>query len=320
MPGREAGIMVSLPRSTSRRTRLSVLLGAGCAAALLAVLALQLHDLRPAQLFAHPGWLALAGVATGASLLAAMHNLAAFTPRRLRPADTLRAQLAVCGLRIVAPSALSTPAICTRYLNRCGLGVAESLAVVGTAQGAQFVMTVVVVAAFAALGARELPLPDPGQVGWYAALGVLGVGVIGCAAWFVPPSRRAVRAAGRALADVVAHVRAHPLTALGGLGASAALTLAHVSAFACCVAAAGGHASLLTLTAVYLAAASAGSLIPTPGGVGAVEAAMIAGLAAAGVDAGTATAAAVLTRLITVWALVLPGCLAARSLRRRGLL
>jgi uncharacterized membrane protein YbhN (UPF0104 family) len=304
----------------SGRARLSVSLGVAAVLAVLAVLALQVHDLQPARLFAHPGWLALAAAATGASLLAAMHNLAAFTPRRLRPADTLRAQLAVCGLRIVAPSALSTPAICTRYLNRCGLGVAESLAVVGTAQGAQFVMTIVVIAAFAALGARELPLPDAGQLGWVGAVGVLALGLALAGAWSVPPVRRLLRTAGRALADVLSHVRAHPLTALGGLGASAALTLAHISAFACCVAAVGGHASMLTLTAVYLAAASAGSLIPTPGGVGAVEAAMIAGLVAAGVDAGTASAAAVLTRLITVWALVPPGCLAARSLRRRGLL
>jgi uncharacterized membrane protein YbhN (UPF0104 family) len=188
-------------------------------------------------------------------------------------------------------------------------------------------MTVVVIAAFTALGARELPLPDLGHLGWYAGCAGSGLGlaslVMWLAAlvmWYVPGARRALCAAGRALADVAAHVRAHPLTSLGGLGASAALTLAHVSAFGCCVAAAGGHASLLTLTAVYLAAASAGSLIPTPGGLGAVEAAMIAGLAAAGIDAGTATAAALLTRLITVWALVPPGWLSARSLRRRGLL
>jgi uncharacterized membrane protein YbhN (UPF0104 family) len=54
--------------------------------------------------------------------------------------------------------------------------------------------------------------------------------------------------------------------------------------------------------------------------VGAVEAAMIAGLAATGMAPATAAAAALLTRLLTVWLLVPPGWLAARSMRRRGLL
>ncbi len=77
---------------------------------------------------------------------------------------------------------------------------------------------------------------------------------------------------------------------------------------------------MLTLTAVYLGAASAGTLIPTPAGIGAVEAAMIAGLCASGLTTATATAAALLTRLITVWAPAVPGWVALRSLRRRGLL
>ena len=108
--------------------------------------------------------------------------------------------------------------------------------------------------------------------------------------------------------------------ALSGLAASAALTLTHVAAFACCVAAVGGQVPLLTATAIYLGASSAGSVVPTPGGVGAVEAAMIAGLAAAGTSVVIATAAALLVRLVMTWALVPPGLLALRSLRRGGLL
>jgi uncharacterized protein (TIRG00374 family) len=107
---------------------------------------------------------------------------------------------------------------------------------------------------------------------------------------------------------------------LTGLAASAGLTVAHVATFACTVHAVGGNASILTLTAVYLGAAGAGSLVPTPAGTGAVESAMIAGLVAAGVPTVHATAAALLTRLITVWAPAIPGWWAMRSLRRGGLL
>jgi uncharacterized membrane protein YbhN (UPF0104 family) len=279
-----------------------------------------LADLSTVAAHARPVWVLLACAATAVSLLAAMRNLTAFTPLRLRAVDTFRAQLAVCGLRVIAPSAVSTPAICARYLNRSGLGTAEALAVVGTAQAAQLVMTILVVGVLAACGVDNVAAPDPAQAGLWAAVAAGFLALLVVVGRHIPVVRRAGRAAVGGLRDVATHARRRPLTVLGGLGASAALTLAHVSAFACCVTAVGGHVPLVTLTAIYLAAASAGSLIPTPAGLGAVEATMIAGLVGAGLTGTTATAAAILTRVITVWALAPPGWLALRSLRRRGLL
>jgi uncharacterized protein (TIRG00374 family) len=86
------------------------------------------------------------------------------------------------------------------------------------------------------------------------------------------------------------------------------------------VAAAGGHLPVLTLAAIYLGAATAGSLLPTPGGIGGVEAALIAGLTAAGVSMPVATAATVLSRLVAVWLPAIPGWWTAFRLRRAGLL
>ena len=132
--------------------------------------------------------------------------------------------------------------------------------------------------------------------------------------------RTALRGAASAVRSVGVHLRTRPLRVVTGLGASAALTLAHVAAFACCVHAVGGDASVLALTAVYLGASGAGSLVPTPAGIGAVEAALVSGLVATGVPVATATAAALLTRLVTVWVPALPGWWAMRSLRRAALL
>jgi len=269
---------------------------------------------------ARPAWLLAACLATAVSLLAAAGNLTAFTPRPLPAAEALRAQLAVCGLRVVAPAALSTPAICARYLVRSGLSLGQAAAVVGTAQTAQLAMTVAVLTALAALGLDGLPLPDPGRTGLCGALAVAVLALCWLVGARVPPLRRAVRAVGVGLRDIGRHAHREPLRITGGLVASAGLTLAHVAAFGCCVTAVGGHAPPLALAVVYLGAASAGSLVPTPGGLGAVEAAMIAGLVGAGLGASTATAAALLTRVITLWALAPPGWWALRSLRRRGLL
>ncbi len=71
---------------------------------------------------------------------------------------------------------------------------------------------------------------------------------------------------------------------------------------------------------VYLAGATIGQAAPTPGGLGAVEAALAAGLTAAGLDAGTAVSAVLLYRLITFWLPTVPGYLALNRLTREGLL
>jgi glycosyltransferase 2 family protein len=287
-----------------------------------AVLAVQLRDVSFGDLFAHVrvGWLCLAFAAFAVSLGAAAHNISAFAPLRLRALDTLRAQLAVGALRIVAPAAVSTPAIGARFLTRSGLAVSESLAVVATAQTAQLLMTVVVVSTIAGLGSAALPLPDGRSAALVGVAVAVGLGTAVLVGRRCGPVRRVVGRARDALRTVVTHLRERPVRVVTGLAASGALTLAHVAAFTCCVHAVGGDASLLALTAVYLGASGAGSLVPTPAGIGAVEATLISGLAATGMPVATATAAALLTRLVTVWVPALPGWWAMRSLRRAALL
>lgn len=66
---------------------------------------------------------------------------------------------------------------------------------------------------------------------------------------------------------------------------------------------------------LYLIGSSIGSAVPTPGGVGGVEAALIAVLTGAGVDRASAAAAVVVFRLITYWLPVLPGYICLRYAR-----
>ena len=70
------------------------------------------------------------------------------------------------------------------------------------------------------------------------------------------------------------------------------------------------------LGAVYLVSAALAAASPTPGGVGAIEAALTAGLTGIGVSAGAAVAAVILYRLATYWLPVLPGWLSLRQLQR----
>ena len=71
---------------------------------------------------------------------------------------------------------------------------------------------------------------------------------------------------------------------------------------------------------VYLVSAAAGGLSPTPGGLGAIELALVTGLTRTGAPAAQAAAAVLVYRTLTYWLPILPGFFALRLLRRRALL
>ncbi|UQX86902.1 flippase-like domain-containing protein [Jatrophihabitans telluris] len=293
--------------------------------ALVAAVAMMIYQLRSADLgsvLSHLRWghalLAVAFIA--ASLCLAAYNLAAFSSLRLRWPATIAAQLAVSGLRLVAPSAVSTPAIATRFLTRSGAAPLDAVATVAAAQSAQLLVTTVGVAALGAASGSGVNLPASSTV-WWAALGlVMLVGVVWLALRTIERLRAAVIAVSQSVRDLGAHARRRPLTVAGGVAAAAGLTTTHVLAFAFCLSAVGGSASYLSLIMIYLAGASAGSLVPTPGGVGAVEATMTAGLVATGVALPVAVAAVLLNRVVAVWLPAVPGWFALVLMRRQQLI
>jgi uncharacterized protein (TIRG00374 family) len=81
-----------------------------------------------------------------------------------------------------------------------------------------------------------------------------------------------------------------------------------------------GELCLAVVAVVYLAGATLGQAAPTPGGLGAVEAALAAGLTAGGLDGGIAVSAVLLFRLLTFWIPTIPGYWSFNWLTRKGLL
>jgi uncharacterized membrane protein YbhN (UPF0104 family)/tRNA A-37 threonylcarbamoyl transferase component Bud32 len=80
----------------------------------------------------------------------------------------------------------------------------------------------------------------------------------------------------------------------------------------------GAHLNLAELVFVNTAASVLSGLIPVPGGIGAAEASLSAGLMAVGVDESTAFAIAVTQRLCTFYLPPIWGYLSLRWLSRRG--
>jgi uncharacterized protein (TIRG00374 family) len=105
-----------------------------------------------------------------------------------------------------------------------------------------------------------------------------------------------------------------------GLGGILLLNLAYIGVLYASVEAFGGDMNIAVVAVVYLAGATIGQAAPTPGGLGAVEAALVAGLTAGGLDAGIAVSAVLLYRLVTFWIPTIPGYWAFNFLTKKGAL
>jgi uncharacterized protein (TIRG00374 family) len=86
---------------------------------------------------------------------------------------------------------------------------------------------------------------------------------------------------------------------------------------AAAVAAFGGVVSFPEIGAAYVVASALGSAAPTPGGLGAVEAALVAALTGYGMASGPAVSAVLTFRLITYWLPMLPGWFMFQQMQRR---
>jgi glycosyltransferase 2 family protein len=80
----------------------------------------------------------------------------------------------------------------------------------------------------------------------------------------------------------------------------------------------GGHLPFAQIGAVYLGAHLLASAAPVPGGLGALEAAMIAGLSALGMPVGAAASAVLIYRLLTFWLTIPVGWVSLKIAQGRG--
>jgi uncharacterized protein (TIRG00374 family) len=102
-----------------------------------------------------------------------------------------------------------------------------------------------------------------------------------------------------------------------GIGGTLLVSLSYIFCLVACVAASSRSVPIAKIGVVYLTGSAIGSIMPTPGGLGAVEAALTAGLTAAGVPGAAAASAVLLFRLLTFWLPVPFGWGALKYLERQ---
>ncbi|HEX7462089.1 MAG TPA: lysylphosphatidylglycerol synthase transmembrane domain-containing protein [Dermatophilaceae bacterium] len=300
VPEGEPVEQVELRRLTPRT--LVTVLGGGIAAY---VLLTQLAHVDIAEVLGKAQWVwALAVVGfTALSITGASLVITGAVTARLSFFRTYLTQLAVAFSGLVAPSAIGNIALNLRYLQRAGVDPAVAGGSVGLAQLAQFSSYFVLLllsSVLAGTGQRASFTPPLAAV-----IGlIVGVALL-LVALAVPAGRRLV--IGRFLPVIrrvvprVVAVFQDPRKVVTLFAGALLLDMSFVAALTSATRAFGATPSIAAVAVVYFAGAIIGSAVPTPGGLGGVEAALSAGLVAVGMDPGVAVSSVVLFRLCTYW-------------------
>ena len=269
-----------------------------------------------------PLWILVALVAFVLSYLGAAWGLVGFVPEKVPLRRVFTAQVALGFVRLIAPSTLGIAALNTRLLTRMRIPLSSAAASVAASQAAAFIVSVPLIVVLGLLTGRQV------DFGVNLSTIAVAVGAVVLTAavvlWLVPAVRtRAARAwrsfVERGLPRLLDAVQ-DPKRLAMGLGGNLLLTLGYGVALYACVQAVGAEIGIATATLIYVSGNAVGSIVPTPGGLGAVEAALAAGLTAAGVPGAEAFSAVILFRLITFWLPIPVGWLAWNRLQRAGAL
>lgn len=268
---------------------------------------------------ASPGWAATAVALSLFTYVAATASLLGAIPIRVRFFPALLAQLASSFANRVTPAKVGGVATNIRYFQRHGVSTAISVTAVGLNAVAGLIMHITLTLAFLLIASGEddvsLAILSPATIG--VALGVLASVIAVSVA--LPFTRRLL------VAHVIPQLRAgwtsiltigqSPARLILLFGGSATITLAYLGAMFASLEAFGSTSSLPIIAVLFLTASAVANAAPTPGGLGAVEAALIAAFST--IESPEIVIPAVfLYRIVTFWLPILPGWLALTYLRR----
>lgn len=296
------------------------------AALMILVVALVLHSVKPKELEAaiekmNPWWfLAAFGVAV-LSWVGSTITLLAFAPKKLPVRDAYLTELASSYVGVAAPAGLGSIALTLRFLTKQGVETAQAVSTVVLVQLSQFLSSAVLVT----IGILVAGVSPDVKIKWRIVAIVAAAVVAVLATILLVPKWRSW--ATKELKDVWTrfYPRAvwalkHPKQLSMALAGSVWQTGCLATAFYFSLLAFGYHIGVLKIAAIYLVFNTLGAMIPSPGGVGTIEASLAAGLVAAGLHPAVALSVAVTLRLATFYAQIPLGFASFEYLSRKQLI
>jgi glycosyltransferase 2 family protein len=253
-------------------------------------------------------------LASAAALIGAVPGPVPFWPTTLT-------QAASSFVNRVSPANVGGMALNARFLQKSGVSPGAGVAAVGVNALMGAVAHLILLVIFFTLAGHQLAhafkLPPASKLLLILALVAALVGIVLATRLGRRFAKTRLLPGLRSAVVSLRTVAASPVKLILLAGGSALITLAYIGGLAASVQAFGGHAGITEIGAVYLGAAVIAAASPTPGGLGAIEAALVAGLTGIGVPPGPAVSAVLTYRLATYWLPVLPGWAAWRLLQRR---
>jgi uncharacterized protein (TIRG00374 family) len=225
-------------------------------------------------------------------------------------------------LNRVTPNNVGGMALNFRYQQKAGVDSGAATASVGLQTVTAISATLLLLAVFFARTGRNTSVHLHFHVHQWVLVCITAV-LVGCALFLLTPRGRRffhdkiwafIRSAGTAVADVAKSPRHLALTGVGALGGP----IVQIVALWLCVHALGGQLPFVQVGAVYLGGHLVASAAPVPGGLGALEAALVAGLSALGMPVGAAASAVLIYRLLTYWLTIPVGWLSLKVAEQRG--
>lgn len=269
----------------------------------------------------NPVWLVAAFAVGLLTFIGSAMTLVAFSPVKISLWRTSLVQVAASVVSLVAPSGVGPAALNLRFLQRNRLDTPMAVATVALVQVSQFVTTILLLIGIALVTGSSGAL-DSLPSGTVLITVLVIVAIVGVL-FALPNVRRWILGKIRpTLVQIwprLVWVVGQPTRLISAIVGNVIMTSSYVAAFGFTMLAFGQTMPLTQLAITYLAGNAVGAAVPTPGGIGTVEAALTAGLRAGGIPAGPAASIALIFRVVTFWIRIPLGWLALRSLQKRGL-
>lgn len=264
-------------------------------------------------------WLFLAVVSCMISYMAAAGVYWALVGRKILFARVLLAQIATLFTNRLLPGGLGGMGTFVRFLKTQRISFTESTVAVGANQliGAISFALLSVVMVLTTSYNNKFSLNSNGIKIFF-----LIVSVISIIAWVVycrqnnPYSKKLIQLINQSF-HAVAKLAAHPTNSLFALFCSVGISIFYALCLYASLQAVNIVLSPVQVLMIYMGGSVAGSITPTPGGLGGVEAALVVGLKYFGVSNMDAISGVILFRIISFWLPIIPGFMAFRVMLRR---
>ena len=252
-------------------------------------------------------------------------TLSGSAPIRVPPVPTALTTVAASFVQAIAPPGLGQMGLSVRYLQQRGVEPAAAVSATAAKQVAIAISHLALLAIFGVLAGRsgllaqEFEKLPPVSV---LALIVAGILIAVGVAIAIPATRtylsESVMPAVRSSAASIRAVAANPVKVVQMFVGAVLLQLGFIAALYAASQAFDAQVTFTGIALIYLTVGTVAQVAPTPGGIGAVEAVLLAALTGIGVSGPDALAAVFLYRLGTFWIPIVPGALSMRWLTRHG--